>query len=425
MKTFEQYCKNKKQNLYLEFFDAIDGAVKHIDHLEENILNKGKQGVHDALNQIEASIKYFTEESDYKISIKFDGAPAVIAGADPSGRFFVASKSAFAKNPKINYTVEDIERNHGHAPGLVDKLVKALKYLPSLNIKGIYQMDFMFDDQLKQYETPASIDGVPNENTFITFTPNTIKYAVSPDSPYGDQIQKAQIGVAVHIEYEVRDGILKVKKYTSSPDEFSSSDTVFLFNVLAGKSKQGVSRFTKRLLTDVKRKKERVLKLSNSIKFKELEPYNALIKTYINSEIRSGRFLDNIAMSTDELVRYNADRYQKQIDKLKSDAGKQRKKEQMDADIGKLTELRSSVKGVLEITKIIAMLKNNLIKIFNEITRNDLLGNYLDEGGGQWQTTAPEGFALSRVNDEGAQITKMVDRQEFSAANFGTGKPGS
>ena len=286
-------------------------------------------------------------------------------------------------------------------------------------------MDFMFDDQLKQLETPATIDGVPNENTFITFTPNTIKYAVSPDSPYGDQIQKSQIGVAVHIEYEVRDGILKVKKYTSSPDEFSSSSTVFLFNVLAGKSKQGVSRFTKRLLTDVKRKKERVLKLSNNINFKELDPYNALIKTYINSEIRSGRFLDNIAMSTDELVRYNADRYQKQIDKLKSDAGKQRKKEQMDADMGKLMELRSSVKGVLEITKIIAMLKNNLVKIFNEITRNDLLGNYLDEGGGQWQTTAPEGFALSKVDDEGAQITKMVDRQEFSAANFGTGKPGA
>jgi hypothetical protein len=73
MKTFKQYYKNKKQNLYLEFFDAIDGAVKHIDHLEENILNKGKQGVEDALNQIEASIKYFTEESDYKISVKFDG----------------------------------------------------------------------------------------------------------------------------------------------------------------------------------------------------------------------------------------------------------------------------------------------------------------------------------------------------------------
>ncbi|MGA1048001.1 MAG: DUF6267 family protein, partial [Minisyncoccia bacterium] len=71
MKTFKQHYQ-----LMLEFFDAIDGAVKHIDHLEENILNKGKQGVIEALDQIEASIAYFVDESDYVISTKFDGSPA-------------------------------------------------------------------------------------------------------------------------------------------------------------------------------------------------------------------------------------------------------------------------------------------------------------------------------------------------------------
>lgn len=67
--------KNFKQHYQLvnEFFDSIDGAVNHIDHLEENILNKGKQGVKEALSQIEASISYFVSESDYKISTKFDG----------------------------------------------------------------------------------------------------------------------------------------------------------------------------------------------------------------------------------------------------------------------------------------------------------------------------------------------------------------
>ena len=49
MKSFKQH-----HSVILEFFDAIDGAVKHIDHLEENILNKGKQGVVEAINQIES-----------------------------------------------------------------------------------------------------------------------------------------------------------------------------------------------------------------------------------------------------------------------------------------------------------------------------------------------------------------------------------
>ena len=58
---------------------------------------------------------------------------------------FVASKSAFNKNPKINYTHEDIEKNHGHAPGLVSKLKAALDHLPKVTKPGkVYQGDFMY-----------------------------------------------------------------------------------------------------------------------------------------------------------------------------------------------------------------------------------------------------------------------------------------
>ena len=417
MKTFKQH-----HDVILEFFDAIDGAVKHIDHLEENILNKGKQGVVEAINQIESSIAYFVDESDYKISTKFDGAPAIVAGLDTNGKFFVASKSAFAKNPKINYTDQDIIDNHGTG-GLADKLKLALRYLPSLNIKGIYQMDYMFDPQMKIQETPQTIDGVVNENRFTTFTPNTIKYAVTENSPYGDEINKAKIGVAIHIEYMVQNGILKVKKYTSTPEEFSPSSTVFVFNVLANKPKNAKSSFSKLLLKDVQKKKNQVLKLADKVDFSSLDDYTALLKTYINSEIRAGRFLEDTNISSEEFVSWISGKFVKDIEKLKSEKGKEKKTTQMKDTLSALKKLKPSIKNAFEITKIIANLKNNLIKIFNEITQNDLLGTYLEDAPGEWQTTAPEGFALSRVDDDGAQITKLVDRGEFSAANFGTGKP--
>ena len=417
---------NFKQHhtVLLEFFDAIDGAVKHIDHLEENILNKGKQGVIEAINQIESSISYFVDESDYKISTKFDGAPAIVAGVDTNNKFFVASKSAFAKNPKINYTEEDITKNHGTG-GLADKLKLALRYLPSLNLKGIYQMDYMFDPQMKVFETPETIDGVKNENKFLTFTPNTIKYAVTENSPYGDQIARSKIGVAVHIEYMVQNGILKVKKYTSSTDEFSPSNTVFVFNVLANKPKNSKSSFSKLLLKDVKTKKKQLLKLADKVDFSALDDYTSTLKSYINSEIRSGRFLEDTSMSTEEYVSYISNRFIKDLERLKSEKGKAKKQEQMKSTLKSLQKLKPSIKNAFEITKIIANLKNNLIKIFNEITKNDLLGTYLEESPNNWQTTAPEGFALSKVTAAGAEITKMVDREEFSRANFGTGKPTS
>ena len=424
---------NQHYQLVNEFFDAIDGAVKHIDHLEENILNKGKQGVKEALSQIESSISYFVSESDYKISTKFDGSPAIVAGIDVNDRFFVATKSAFNKERKINYSKEDIERNHGNSPGLVEKLNLALAYLPSLDLKGIYQMDYMFDNIIKQLEVPKLIDGVKNENRFITFQPNTIKYAVSPDSPYGEQIVNSKIGVAIHIEYMVKNGILKVKKYTSSPEEFSPSKTVFVFNILANKSKNSSSKFGNLLLRDVQKKKNAALRLANSVDFSGLADYTAQLKTYINTEVRSGRFLEDPAMSANEFINYMTGKLTKEMEALKSDKGKVKKAESMKKVISELKALKPSIRKAFEITQIVANLKNNLIKIFNEITKNDLLGTYMDESPGIWQTTEPEGYALSKIGNEAEPpvITKIVTRVNdegkpgFAQANLNRPAPGT
>ena len=565
MKSFKQHYQ-----LVLEFFDSIDGAVKHIDHLEENILTRGKQGVQEALNQIEASINYFVGESDYKISTKFDGcihpntmlvtetgnkpiidiinsnepvlvlgydestqqdiwvearlprinnnnkdwveieledgtslkctedhkiftvnrgwveakeltveddlkihttttatvsykiksiktltdkfeecdittstenfyintgstsflihnSPAIVAGLDNSNRFFVASKSAFAKNPKINYTEEDIDRNHESSPGLVEKLKLALRYLPSLDIKGIYQMDYMFDNRIKQLETPSMIDGVKNENSFVTFTPNTITYAVSPDSPYGRAIIDAKIGVAAHIEYMLTDGprpILKVKKYNTDPSEFSSSKTVFVFNTLAGKPKNSQNNFSKILLRDVKKKKNQVLRLAGQIDFGGLDEYTPLLKAYINTEVRAGRFLEDPALSATEFVNFVTQKYERELNKLTSDKGKLKKQAEIKRILTELKALKPSIRRIFEVTKTVANLKNNLIKIFNSITKSDNLGTYMIESPGVWQTTSPEGYALSKTSGE-PELTKFVDRLEFSNKNFAKGSPGA
>jgi len=418
MITFKQYNK-----IFLEFFDEVEGAVKHIDHLEENIINKGRDGVIEALEYIDKAIEYFVSETDYQISTKFDGSPAIVAGKDPQGKFFVASKSAFAKNPKINYTEDDIDANHSNSPGLAEKLKLALQYIPSLNLKGIYQMDYMFDNQIKQTETPNTIDGIRNTNTFISFKPNTIKYAVSPESPFGREIQNSQIGVAIHIEYEVVGGILRVKKYTTSPTEFARSKDVFVFNVLIDKQANPNKRILNMLLKDVDKKKAQVSALLKTIDFSMIQKYAMEMKTYINSEIRGGKFLDNTSISTQQFIEYIAGRFQKELNALKSESGKMKKKAQLEAAVKELKGAKKSIKAVFDITKIVATLKNNLVKIFNEMTKNSYLGTYMDQGGGNWKTTPPEGYAVSRTQG-GPEITKFVDRKEFSAANFQTGKPG-
>ena len=109
----------------------------------------------------------------------------------------------------------------------------------------------------------------------------------------------------------------------------------------------------------------------------------------------------------------------------------------MNKVIAELKALKPSIQKAFQITRIIAVLKNNLIKIFNEITKNDLLGTYVPKSQERpdiWETTVPEGFALSRVGsneDDPPVITKMVTRvgdegkPGFSQINFRRPTPGA
>ena len=142
----------------------------HLEHLEDEIINNGTSGAKTAINFLKSIQKMLKGGSGgSNVSVKWDGAPAILCGINPeNGKFFVATKSLFNVTSKINYTNKDISRNHGGA--LADKLKVALKYFPSLGIKGILQGDLLFTSSDKKR---AKVGGEDS----IVFTPNTITYA--------------------------------------------------------------------------------------------------------------------------------------------------------------------------------------------------------------------------------------------------------
>jgi len=129
MKNFKLYFEH-----YLDILEEGKGkANTHLTHLEELILTKGQGGYDQAKGFLTNLLGHLQGKSKRRIgtTVKWDGAPAIFAGKHPdTGKFFVGTKSIFNKEPKINYNDQDVEVNHGHAPGLADKLKKALKYLP-------------------------------------------------------------------------------------------------------------------------------------------------------------------------------------------------------------------------------------------------------------------------------------------------------
>src|SRR6056300_268967 len=141
----------------------------HLEHLEDEVLNRGVTGTRDAINFLQSLRDMLAGNTTSKINVttKWDGAPAVFCGINPdNGKFFVGTKGVFAKNAKLNYTNDDIDKNHPGA-GLNEKLKIALAFLPKLGIKGVLQGDMMFTKKDLKKER---IDG----EQLLTFQPNTI-----------------------------------------------------------------------------------------------------------------------------------------------------------------------------------------------------------------------------------------------------------
>jgi len=168
--------------------------LKHLQHAEDLPTVAGQSGARHAITTLHQVHKQLTgKHAPVSVSTKHDGSPSVVFGHHPqSGHFFVATKSAFNKNPKINHTEADIEKNHGHAPGLVSKLKDSLHHLPKVVPgKGVYQGDLMYSKH----------DVHTNEVGNHSFTPNTLTYHTHKNSHEGKKVSAAKLGVVIHTKY--------------------------------------------------------------------------------------------------------------------------------------------------------------------------------------------------------------------------------
>ena len=166
----------------------------HLEHLEDDIINRGSDGGENAINFLKAVRNMLAGSGKgTNMTVKWDGAPAIICGVNPeNGKFFVGTKSVFNKTPKINYTPGDIRRNHSGP--VADKLNVCLKELRRLNIKSILQGDLLFT------RGDLKVDTINNESMII-FTPNTITYAVPQNSGIGKRVARAKLGIVFHTSY--------------------------------------------------------------------------------------------------------------------------------------------------------------------------------------------------------------------------------
>ena len=382
MLNFKDFLKEEAES---------DGKLKHIHHAEDRPLIHGAKGFEHAEGALlQAHHQMKDKETNNNLTEKFDGSPSIVFGHHPdTKKFFVASKSAFNKNPKINYTEKDIDRNHGHAPGLSSKLKDALANLKKVSPKkGMYQGDLMHTSEDHQVHPDGS----------VSFTPNTITYTAHGKE--AEKVKRSKVGVVVHTKYDEHGRATP----NVSDSEFKQHPDVHLHTANFDTSKVNYP-------TEAQKKFEEHMHAARTIHMKHPEMYEHTsrhhgdgghLATYINETVR-----EDTKPTTDGFKKHVMGKYQKLADKVKTDASKQQKIGEGEGQLAHVDSHKEHYDNLFKMHQHLQTAKNTLVKSLESSK-----GGY-DYSIGD-KESKPEGYV---VNHKG-EPTKLVNRAEFARQNL-------
>lgn len=394
-----------------------EGANLHLEHLEDNILNRGVKGARESIDFLRALRDMLAGHSQSKVNVttKWDGAPAVICGINPeNGKFFVGTKSVFNKDGKLNYTDSDIDKNHP-GEGLNQKLKTALAFLPKLEIKGILQGDMLFSKGDIQSQ---SIDG----ESYITFQPNTIVYAVPTDSVMASKMSAAQMGIVFHTSYSGRTMDTLKASFNIDIGNLKQTKDVW-FRDASFVDASGTATFTEtetKMITGVLSQAGRIFQTINPLilnRISSSDVLNTQIKTFNNTKVRTGQKITNTQKHVTELIRWVEDRLNKEILAAKKEDTKKKRIAEKSELIRFYRSSASQLAAIFDLMNLIVDAKIMIVRKLESIKSS--VNTFVNTEDG-FKVTGPEGFvAVDRLS---GGALKLIDRLEFSQQNFNAAK---
>jgi len=391
--------------------ESMEGKNLHLEHLEDNVLNHGVSGARGSLEFLRSLRNMLAGQTGSKINVttKWDGAPAIFAGVNPENdKFFVGTKSVFAKNAKLNYTDKDIDENHP-GEGLNEKLKLALAFLPKLGIKGILQGDMMFSKGDIKNET---IDG----EEYITFQPNTIVYAVPVKSKLAQTMLAAQIGIVFHTAYFGKSLDTMKASFNIDIGHLKPTKDVW-FRDASFTDASGSATFTEQEtaeITSVLSQAGRVFQTIPALTLNRIAASDVFlnqIKTFNNTKVREGKKIADTRAHTQELINWVEARLNKEILAAKKEDTKQKRIKEKNEVMRFYRSNSVQLKLIFDLMNLIVDAKLMIIRKLETIKS---IGTFVRTDDG-FKVTAPEGFVAV---DHLGKALKLVDRLEFSHKNF-------
>lgn len=424
MRLFEMFERPRKT--LAEALTEADGKNVHLDHVEELVFMQGRAGINRIVNAFTQLLDDLEggDAGGSAVTTKFDGSPAIFSGTDPEdGRFFVGTKGVFAKNAKLNKSPADIEQNHPDVrrgdetvskAGLRDKLNAALTNLKALNIQGIVQGDLLFTrDDLKT----VTIDG----EQYIAFKPNTITYVVPADSDLARQMQAAEIGIVFHTSY-TGDSLENMRASFGYDSSKLTPTSRVWFTDARIRDVSGQVQLDSETAAAMRRAIGELKNINiDSTAFNQLNqllPIDLIVelKAHANAPIRSGAALEQNPMRfAKSFVQRIQEKFQTAIAKLKTGAEGPAGQKKL-AQLNTIVEVLNQNLGVIA-NMYAAYLKAESVKMLFQRKMRSIraMDSFIEQPDGSFRVTDPEGFVIV---DHMGNAMKIVDRLEFSAANF-------
>jgi hypothetical protein len=398
--------------------ESKEGKNLHLEHLEDEVLNGGVSGTRGAISFLQSLRDMLAGHAtgrSVNLTTKWDGAPAIFAGINPENdKFFVGTKGVFAQNAKLNYTNADIDKNHP-GEGLNVKLKIALKYLSELGIKGVMQGDMMFTSSDIKNE---KIDG----KSYITFQPNTIVYAVPADSGLAKSITSAKMGIVWHTTYN-GDTMADMKaSFGADIGGMKISKNVW-YRDASFVDATGTATFTKQETDTL----NAILSQAGSL-FRTISPrtmnqiatndtYKITIKAWNNLKVREGKEITNTTSHVAGLISSVEEKLNKSILEAKKADTKQKRQMEKKIIMEFYKSNKNELKKIFDLQNLLVRAKNMIVQKLQQV--QDSVGTYLRTDSTGLKVTAPEGFvAIDKIGN----AVKLVDRLEFSQANFNATK---
>ena len=386
----------------------------HMEHLEDLVFNEGVEGTRKAINFLRNLRDMLAGNTAHKITatVKWDGAPAIFAGIDPrDGKFFIAKKGVFNKEPKIYKTKADIDADV--TGDLNEKFTIALQEFGKLGIKkGVYQGDLMFTKGDLKTET---IEG----QKYTTFHPNTIVYAVPFESDLAKKVRSAKIGVVWHTTYTGSSFETMTASFGKGIVEHLKQIPSVWMDDANYKDYSGTATFTKSETAEVTSILSKAGTLFQTLDAKLVnyihqDPELLMqVKTYNNSKVRSGDKIANVHAHVEGLFHYIHDKFQKDIDSKKTEKGKAAGEEKRKKLLFFFSNFdKKEIVKVFELTNLLVDAKHMIVSKMNEAGH---ISTFLKTTDG-FKTTGVEGFVAIDHLSGGA--VKIINRMEFSKSNF-------